>query len=155
MRKQEVKVRKTDRGLIGMFPLLLRDGGTIDTETPPIPEDTTRATWLRAPSSSGGKDWICCTTPRGGVTVWGKKWQANQSSNPKRVDPHRLIAGKLLKGYEHFAHFNLRSWQFVNPVMPDSHDGIDDEVAAEQPVAASLLDSAITSWVETQRSDWF
>lgn len=155
MTKKEVPVRVSNQGLVGLFFRQLADGSCVGAETPPIPEDTTRAIWLRSPSSSGGKDWICCTTPRGVVTVWGKQWQANQNSRPKSDDPQRLISGKLRKGYEHFAEFNMRSWQFVNLVMPDSHEGLDHAVAAKQPVGTSLLDSTITSWVETQQSDWF
>lgn len=151
MRNREVIVKDTPDGLIGVFLRRMADGSVNETLTPPIPVDTETATWLRAPSSSGGKDWICCTTPRGIVTVWGRIWQAKQKSAPKRVDPHALVAGKEMKGYEHVAHFRVRSWQFIEPVLADEQG----DSASAPPARITPLDWAIIDWMDSERKDWF
>ncbi len=154
MKDRTIAVHETAEGLVGVFHRRLDNGRTVETYTPPIPRDTVMAVWMRSPSVSGGKDWICCKTPRGVVTVWGKIWKAKQTSVPRNVAYYELVAVKAMKGYVQVAHFEDRSWEFIEPlVVPDHNDRGSGHSAP--PVGKSLLEWTISDWVTAERSDWF
>lgn len=160
---RRVEVYETPSGLVGQFDYEIENGQkTVVITTPAIPLNTQEAVWLRAPSSSGGKDWIYCKTNKGFVTIWGKAWHAKQSKRHEsggHPSGPVLIDSKLRKGYETLARFDGRSWNFEAPVTP-GHP-LEDSLARSQGVPRSRaplkspLESAISDWVGKERDDWF
>ena len=67
-----------------------------------VPGNTQYGIWLRAPSSSGGKDWLGFLTDREVISQWGKTGQVNQSKTisdrPSRIDLDKKIEEKKGKG---------------------------------------------------------
>ena len=63
-----------------------------------VPGNTQYGIWLRAPSSSGGKDWLGFLTDREVISQWGKTGQVNQSKTisdrPSRIDLDKKIEEK-------------------------------------------------------------
>ena len=68
-----------------------------------VPGNTQYGIWMRAPSSSGGKDWLGFLTDREVISQWGKTGQVNQSKvigqAPSRIFLDQKIEEKKGKGY--------------------------------------------------------
>ena len=71
---------------------------------PNLQPDTTYAVHLRAPSSSGGKDWIGSVTANGEIhTYWGKTGQINQhAAKPGDISGLLKIIGQKQNGRSHY-----------------------------------------------------
>ena len=74
---------------------------------------TTYAIHLRAPSVSGGKDWVGSVAPDGIHTFWGKTGNINQHTAKKgtMTSLQGIINEKMAKGYEEVdEYFSQNGW---------------------------------------------
>lgn len=118
-----------------------------------IPQEAIQGVWLRCPSVSGGKDWICFNMPSGIHTLWGKTGQVNQSNYKRSGDYTSTINSKLKKGYDCIGYWYPETgWteseqRLGRPVEPPPYP--EPEKEAEQ-------NSMIREWVSSSDApEWF
>jgi hypothetical protein len=118
----------------------------------PIPVHTQYGIWLRAPSSSGGKDWIGFLTDRAVISHWGKTGAVIQSrtlfNQPSSADLQRKIDAKRDKGYFVIGVYRADTgWSHLQPSLPAAPS------PPSQPVSKTRL---MQSWLETADDNpWF
>ena len=121
-----------------------------------IPGTARYGIWLRANSSSGGKDWLGFLTDHDVVSQWGKTGQVNQNKSispaPSRNFLNQKIQEKKNKGYrlvgEWFPETGWSHQQQTAPAPPSSQ---------HQPnVTNSVTGSVMKTWLSNQDSEqWF
>lgn len=127
-----------------------------------VPSNALSGIWMRCPSVSGSKDWICFQLPDGIITHWGKTGQVNQSKF-KRAGPGKLdlIAGeKLRKGYKPIGNWNRASgWTMTGPQNqkpPVAAKPPKPVVSPSQPKQPNKLESAMKEWMSSPDvQEWF
>jgi hypothetical protein len=124
-----------------------------------IPGNTQYGIWLRAPSVSGGKDWLGFLTDREVISQWGKTGQVNQSKTigpaPSRTFLDQKIEEKKGKGYRLIGEwFPGTGWshQQQAPPAPPPEPPRSRTTATTPPVSSSVM----TEWLSDRNSDqWF
>lgn len=76
-----------------------------------LPPGATKAIWLRCPTSSGSKDWLCAQhSPAGVTTWWGKTGHINQSNFNQHGQLENIVhVKKAKKGYVEVASWTPQS----------------------------------------------
>ena len=124
-----------------------------------IPGNTQYGIWLRAPSVSGGKDWLGYLTDREVISQWGKTGQVNQSKTigpaPSRTFLDQKIEEKMRKGYrligEWFPGSGWSQQQQALPAPPPESPRT-KTTASTPPVSSTVM----TEWLSDRNSDqWF
>lgn len=125
-----------------------------------VPGKTQYGIWLRAPSSSGGKDWLGFLTDREVISQWGKTGQVNQSktigSAPSRIFLDQKIEEKKGKGYrlvrEWFPGSGWSHQRQTPPVTPPDPPQRNRPTNGTPPLASQVM----SEWLSDQNSDqWF
>lgn len=125
-----------------------------------VPGKTQYGIWLRAPSSSGGKDWLGFLTDREVISQWGKTGQVNQSrtisDRPSRIDLDKKIEEKKGKGYRLVGEwFPGSSWSHLRqtqPVTPPNPSPRSRPASSTPPLSSKVM----SEWLSDQNSDqWF
>lgn len=121
----------------------------------PIPNNTTYGIWMRAPSSSGGKDWLGFVTDTDVVSQWGKTGMVLQSKaisdRPSVLDLDRKVREKRAKGYQVLGEYHPgRGWSH----LPSPN--VKPKTTAPPPPPAPLAKAKVTSWLSTSDGrEWF
>lgn len=107
---------------------------------PNLQPNTTYAAHLRAPSTSGGKDWVGSFTAQGEIhTYWGKTGQINQHAGKPgdATSLNRLISQKM-NGKDKYT--------LVDEYMP--HVGWKSQSSQTQAVSpkAKPMQAAVVDW---------
>ena len=121
-----------------------------------IPGTARYGIWLRANSSSGGKDWLGFLTDNDVVSQWGKTGQVNQNKSispaPSRNFLNQKIQEKKNKGYRLVGEwFPETGWshQQQTAQAPTS-------MQAPTNVTNSVTGSVMKAWLSNQDSEqWF
>ncbi len=96
---------------------------------------TTYAIHLRAPSVSGGKDWVGSVTSNGEIhTFWGKTGQVNQHGGKKgnMTSLQHIIDEKKVKGYDFVDDYTpQQGWQSQR--QPSSPQATPPPTAVPEP----------------------
>lgn len=125
-----------------------------------VPGNTQYGIWLRAPSSSGGKDWLGFLTDREVISQWGKTGQVNQSKTisdrPSRIDLDKKIEEKKGKGYRLVGEWLPgSSWSHqrqTQPVTPPNPPPRNRPASSTPPLSSKVM----SEWLSDQNSDqWF
>ena len=124
-----------------------------------VPGNTQYGIWLRAPSVSGGKDWLGFLTDREVISQWGKTGQVNQSKTigpaPSRTFLDQKIEEKKGKGYRLIGEwFPGSGWshQRQPPPAPPPEPPRSRTTASTPPVSSTVM----TEWLSDRNSDqWF
>ena len=125
-----------------------------------VPGTTQYGIWLRAPSSSGGKDWLGFLTDREVISQWGKTGQVNQSKTisdrPSRIDLDKKIEEKKGKGYRLVGEwFPGSSWSHLRqtqPVTPPNPPPRNRPASSTPPLSSKVM----SEWLSDLNSDqWF
>jgi len=125
-----------------------------------VPGNTQYGIWMRAPSSSGGKDWLGFLTDREVISQWGKSGQVNQSKTisdrPSRIDLDRKIEEKKGKGYrlvgEWFPDSGWSHQRQTAPVTPPDSPRNTRPASSTPPLASQVM----KEWLTDQNSEqWF
>ena len=124
-----------------------------------IPGNTQYGIWLRAPSVSGGKDWLGFLTDREVISQWGKTGQVNQSKTigpaPSRTFLDQKIEEKKGKGYRLIGEwFPGTGWshQRQAPPAPPPEPPRSRTTTTTPPVSSTVM----TEWLSDPNSDqWF
>ena len=124
-----------------------------------IPGNTQYGIWLRAPSVSGGKDWLGFLTDREVISQWGKTGQVNQSKTigpaPSRTFLDQKIEEKKRKGYRLIGEwFPGSGWshQRQAPPAPPPEPPRSRTTTTTPPVRSTVM----TEWLSDRNSDqWF
>ena len=124
-----------------------------------IPGTARYGIWLRANSSSGGKDWLGFLTDHDVVSQWGKTGQVNQSKTiglaPSRTFLDQKIEEKKRKGYRLIGEwFPGSGWshQRQPPAAPPPEPTRTKTTASTPPVSSAVM----TEWLSDRNSDqWF
>lgn len=125
-----------------------------------VPGNTQYGIWLRAPSSSGGKDWLGFLTDREVISQWGKTGQVNQSKTigpaPSRIFLDQKIEEKKGKGYrlvgEWFPGSGWSHQRQTPPVTPPDPPQRNRPTSSTPPLASQVM----SEWLSDQNSDqWF
>ena len=124
-----------------------------------IPGNTQYGIWLRAPSVSGGKDWLGFLTDREVISQWGKTGQVNQSKTigpaPSRTFLDQKIEEKKRKGYRLIGEwFPGSGWshQRQPPPAPPPEPPRSRTTTTTPPVSSTVM----TEWLSDRNSDqWF
>ena len=125
-----------------------------------VPGNTQYGIWLRAPSSSGGKDWLGFLTDREVISQWGKTGQVNQSKTigpaPSRIFLDQKIEEKKGKGYrlvgEWFPGSGWSHQRQTQPVTPPDPPQQNRPTNSTPPLASQVM----SEWLSDQNSDqWF
>lgn len=125
-----------------------------------VPGNTQYGIWLRAPSSSGGKDWLGFLTDREVISQWGKTGQVNQSKTigpaPSRIFLDQKIEEKKGKGYrlvgEWFPGSGWSHQRQTPPVTPPDPPQRNRPTSSTPPLASQVM----SKWLSDQNSDqWF
>ena len=74
-----------------------------------IPPDAIDGVWMRCPSTSGGKDWVCFQIPSGVETHWGKTGLINQLNRKNGGKLSTLVSQKFRKGYQYVGKWSPNS----------------------------------------------
>jgi len=123
-----------------------------------IPGNTQYGIWLRAPSVSGGKDWVGFLTDRDVISQWGKTGQVNQSKTigpvPSRTFLDQKIEEKKGKGYRLIGEwFPGSGWSHQRqspPAPPPEPPRF--RTTTTPPVSSTVM----TEWLFDRNSDqWF
>ncbi len=124
-----------------------------------VPGNTQYGIWLRAPSSSGGKDWLGFLTDREVISQWGKTGQVNQSKTigpaPSRIFLDQKIEEKKGKGYRMVGEwFPGSGWSHQRQTQPATPpDPPPNRPTNSTPPLASQV---MSEWLSDQNSDqWF
>ena len=121
----------------------------------PIPSNTTYGIWMRAPSSSGGKDWLGFVTDTGVVSQWGKTGMVLQSKaisdRPSVLDLDRKVREKRSKGYQVLGEYRPgRGWSH----LPKTNTK--PKITAPPPPPAPPVRAKVASWLSTSDGrEWF
>lgn len=125
-----------------------------------VPGNTQYGIWLRAPSTSGGKDWLGFLTDREVISQWGKTGQVNQSKtigpSPSRIFLDQKIEEKKGKGYrlvgEWFPGSGWSHQRQTQPATPPSPPPLNRPASSTPPLASQVM----SEWLSDQNSDqWF
>ena len=125
-----------------------------------VPGNTQYGIWLRAPSSSGGKDWLGFLTDREVISQWGKTGQVNQSKTigpaPSRIFLDQKIEEKKGKGYrlvgEWFPGSGWSHQRQTQPATPPKPPRSNRPASSTPPLASQVM----SEWLSDQNSDqWF
>lgn len=125
-----------------------------------VPGNTQYGIWLRAPSSSGGKDWLGFLTDREVISQWGKTGQVNQSKTigpaPSRIFLDQKIEEKKGKGYrlvgEWFPGSGWSHQRQTQPVTPPDPPQRNRPTNSTPPLNSKVM----SEWLSDQNSDqWF
>ncbi len=125
-----------------------------------VPGNTQYGIWLRAPSSSGGKDWLGFLTDREVISQWGKTGQVNQSKTigpaPSRIFLDQKIEEKKGKGYrlvgEWFPGSGWSHQRQTQPATPPDPPPRYRPANSTPPLASQVM----SEWLSDQNSDqWF
>ena len=125
-----------------------------------VPGNTQYGIWLRAPSSSGGKDWLGFLTDREVISQWGKTGQVNQNKvigpAPSRVFLDQKIEEKKAKGYRLvWEWFPGSGWSHLKrspPVTPPAPTERSRPANGTPPLSGNVM----SEWLSDQNSDrWF
>lgn len=125
-----------------------------------VPGNTRYGIWMRAPSSSGGKDWLGFLTDREVISQWGKTGQVNQSKtigpSPSRIFLDRKIEEKRGKGYRVVGEWHPGSgWSHLRqapPAMPPDPPRSNPATGSTPPLGGNVM----SEWLSDQNSDqWF
>ena len=125
-----------------------------------VPGNTQYGIWLRAPSSSGGKDWLGFLTDREVISQWGKTGQVNQSKTigpaPSRIFLDQKIEEKKGKGYRLVGEwFPGSGWSHQHqspPVTPPDPPPRNRPTNSTPPLSSKVM----KEWLSDQNSDqWF
>jgi hypothetical protein len=125
-----------------------------------VPGNTQYGIWLRAPSSSGGKDWLGFLTDREVISQWGKTGQVNQNKvicpAPSRIILDQKIDEKKGKGYlvvgEWFPGSGWSNQRQSPPVMPPEPQQRNRPTNSTPPLSSKVM----KEWLSDQNSDqWF
>ena len=124
-----------------------------------VPGNTQYGIWLRAPSVSGGKDWLGFLTDREVISQWGKTGQVNQSKTigpaPSRTFLDQKIEEKKGKGYRLIGEwFPGSGWshQRQPPPAPPPEPPRSRTTTTTPPVSSTVM----TEWLSDRNSDqWF
>ena len=123
-----------------------------------IPGNTQYGIWLRAPSVSGGKDWLGFLTDRDVVSQWGKTGQVNQSKTigpaPSRTFLDQKIEEKKRKGYRLIGEwFPGSGWSHQRQPPPaPPPEPPRSRTTTTPPVSSTVM----TEWLSDRNSDqWF
>jgi hypothetical protein len=123
-----------------------------------LPANATNGVWLRCPSVSGGKDWLCFQVPGGVVTFWGKTGQVNQQNFKQGGYYLTLYNSKIQKGYNLIGTWQPSSgWTSVGAMPrapePPPHP---KKPAKPTPKVEMTPESAVKKWVsEPGAPEWF
>lgn len=121
----------------------------------PIPNNITYGIWMRAPSSSGGKDWLGFVTDTGVVSQWGKTGMVLQSKaisdRPSVLDLDRKVREKRAKGYQVLGEYHPgRGWSHLPKTNTKS------KTTAPPPPPAPPAKAKVASWLSTSDGpEWF
>src|SRR6266568_1923559 len=125
-----------------------------------VPGNTQYGIWMRAPSSSGGKDWLGFLTDREVISQWGKTGQVNQSKTigpaSSRIFLDQKIEEKKGKGYrmvgEWFPGSGWSHQRQTPPVTPPNPPRNNRPTNTTPPLASKVM----KEWLTDQNSDqWF
>jgi hypothetical protein len=123
-----------------------------------IPGNTQYGIWLRAPSVSGGKDWLGFLTDREVISQWGKTGQVNQSKTigpaPSRTFLDQKIEEKKGKGYRLIGEwFPGSGWSHQRQPLPaPPPEPPRSRTTTTPPVSSTVM----TEWLSDRNSDqWF
>jgi hypothetical protein len=122
----------------------------------PIPDKATYGIWMRAPSSSGGKDWLGFVTDTGVVSQWGKTGMVLQSKTisdrPSVLELDRKVREKRAKGYQVLGEYHPgRGWSHL-PTPPKAKP----KNAAPPPLPPPPAKAKVASWLSTSDGrEWF
>lgn len=125
-----------------------------------VPGNTQYGIWLRAPSSSGGKDWLGFLTDKDVISQWGKTGQVNQSKTisdrPSRIDLDKKIEEKKGKGYRLVGEwFPGSGWSHQRQAPPPSPP---EPPQRSRPASSTppLSSKVMSEWLSDRNSDqWF
>jgi hypothetical protein len=125
-----------------------------------VPGNTQYGIWMRAPSSSGGKDWLGFLTDREVISQWGKTGQVNQCKvigpAPSRIFLDQKIEEKRGKGYRVVGEwFPGRGWSHERNAQPPPQP---NPPSQNRPDAATppLNGNVMREWLSDQNSEqWF
>jgi hypothetical protein len=121
----------------------------------PIPDKASYGIWMRAPSSSGGKDWLGFVTDTCVISQWGKTGMVLQdkaiSDRPSVLDLDRKVREKKAKGYQVLGEYHPgRGWSHLQP--PNAKP----KKAAPPPTLAPPAKGKVASWLSTSDGrEWF
>lgn len=123
-----------------------------------VPGNAHYGIWMRAPSSSGGKDWLGFLTDREVISQWGKTGQVNQSKvigpSPSRTFLDQKIEEKKAKGYRVLGEwFPGTGWSHLlrNPPPPDPQPS-----TGPPGTTPPLNRQVLTEWLSDRNSEqWF
>ena len=125
-----------------------------------VPGNAHYGIWMRAPSSSGGKDWLGFLTDREVISQWGKTGQVNQNKvigpAPSRVFLDQKIEEKKAKGYRLVGEwFPGSGWSHLKrspPVTPPAPTERSRPANGTPPLSGNVM----SEWLSDQNSDrWF
>lgn len=125
-----------------------------------VPGNTQYGIWMRAPSSSGGKDWLGFLTDREVISQWGKTGQVNQSKvigpAPSRIFLDQKIEEKKAKGYRLVGEwFPGSSWSHLQqnpPATPPDPPQRSRPTNSTPPLSSNVM----SEWLSDQNNDrWF
>ena len=123
-----------------------------------VPGNTQYGIWLRAPSVSGGKDWLGFLTDQEVISQWGKTGQVNQSKSigpaPSRTFLDQKIEEKKRKGYRLLGEwFPGSGWSHQRQALPATPpEPPRSRTTTTPPVSSTVM----TEWLSDQNSDqWF
>ncbi len=124
-----------------------------------LPPGVTKAIWLRCPTSSGSKDWLCAQhSPSGVTTWWGKTWHVNQSNFNQRGRLDNIVPVKTGKGYVEVASWTPQTgWlepgqaQSAPPEPPEPSVSVDppEPKTTKKPKRLTELEASIDA------PEWF
>ncbi|MBJ6726388.1 hypothetical protein [Geomesophilobacter sediminis] len=125
-----------------------------------VPGNTQYGIWMRAPSSSGRKDWIGFLTDREVISQWGKTGQVNQCKvigpAPSRIFLNQKIEEKRGKGYRVVGEwFPGSGWSHERKAQPPPQP---NPPSQNRPAAATppLNGNVMREWLSDQNSEqWF
>lgn len=122
-----------------------------------VPGNTRYGIWMRAPSSSGGKDWLGFLTDREVISQWGKTGQVNQSKvigpAPSRTFLDEKIEEKKGKGYRLVGEwFPGSGWSHQRQSSQPDPSRNTKQPSSTPPLAGSVM----KEWLTDQNNDqWF
>lgn len=121
----------------------------------PIPDKATYGIWMRAPSSSGGKDWLGFVTDTCVISQWGKTGMVLQdkaiSDRPSVLDLDRKVREKKAKGYQVLGEYRPgRGWSHLPPPNAKPKN------TGPPPAPAPPVKGRVASWLSTSDGrEWF
>ena len=135
------------------------------TEPPMTPPPNAEyGIWLRSPSSSGGKEWLCFQTDRDVRSFWGKIGQVNQStvlcSTSNRHYLEAMAKRKRAKGYQQMMEWNERhGWMDPRTGQTFAVKSVsaDGTMVAEStpPPKPTPKANPVKEWLSSVADEWF